>query len=184
MPASKLAKNAGKADTTLTRFLNNPDKASPPKTSTLNEIAKYNNLEPYEAEVNQGLSESENPMLSPDEAIHSEDINQEIHQINNDNHLIGYRQKGRSLELDAIVDGDYLLVDANETPKDGDIILVQLRDEQNMTSETTFRIFSGAGEIKAAITATADQTLKRLIVLDGINAVCRGVVKYVIRKKK
>ena len=179
--ASSLAKKSGFSDTTLTRFLKDPQTAkSAPKASTLNVIAETFNLAPFENDPSEkperAIPRTIDDVPSKEKAIF-------LNILNNNKNLSLYQQQGRSLEMAGIHDGDYLFVDPRALPKNGDIICVSLRDETEQNAQTCFRIFYKSGHMAAALKAQRiDGKIEDMFqTLDGVNAAAYGVVQFIFR---
>ena len=180
--ASSLAKKSGFSDTTLTRFLKSPHTAkSTPKNSTLNTIAKTFNLAPFEK--NDAKEKPERAIPRTIEEIPASEKDIFLNILNKYQELSIYQQQGRSLESAGILDGDYLFVNPNALPKNGDIICVSLRDETEQNARTCFRIFYKSGHMAAALKAQKiDGNVEDIFQpLDGVNAAAYGVVQFTFR---
>ena len=78
--------------------------------------------------------------------------------------------------------GDIVFVDHNRTPKENDIVCLSLRDEENFTAKTIFRLYVPSGSVTACITATNDPSIQnKVIFVDGINVKIYGVVEKILR---
>jgi len=83
------------------------------------------------------------------------------------------RVKGRSMIEDGIFDGDYVVIERNPSPKNGDIV-VALLDNQYATLK---RFYREANHIRLQ---PANSTMQPIIVKGDINI--QGIVRAVIRK--
>jgi len=178
--ASNLARKAGFSETTLTRFISNPETASVPKDTTLNKIAAASNLPRFSKE-DDGSAPDRAEIIPGDEQESSPELTEFIN-ISND--LTCYRQQGNMLDRAGILDGDLLFVDHNATPRNGDVVFVALRDEAANEATSVFRLFHNTGHISVVLTASnANLDVSSLFqIVDGVNAVIYGVVKYTLRQ--
>lgn len=83
------------------------------------------------------------------------------------------RVKGRSMIEDGIFDGDYVIIERNHFPKNGDIV-VALLDNEYATLKRFYR------EAKHIRLQPANSTMKPIIIKGDINI--QGIVRAVIRK--
>jgi repressor LexA len=81
--------------------------------------------------------------------------------------------KGRSMIEDGIFDGDYVVIERNPSPKNGDIVVALL----NNAYATLKRFYREAGHIRLQ---PANSTMQPIIVKGDVNI--QGVVRAVIRK--
>lgn len=81
--------------------------------------------------------------------------------------------KGRSMIEDGIFDGDYVVIERNPSPKNGDIVVALL----NNAYATLKRFYREAGHIRLQ---PANSTMQPIIVEGDVNI--QGVVRAVIRK--
>ena len=80
--------------------------------------------------------------------------------------------KGRSMIEDGIFDGDYVIIERNPSPKNGDVVVALLHNEY----ATLKKFFRETGRIRLQ---PANSRLKPIYVKD---VIIQGVVKAVIRK--
>ena len=185
LKASPFAEKAGVAPATLTKFLKTPDLVTPPSDRIMKTLAEAHDLFGFGYEGDNNLNsfqeEGSHP-LSPD------DVGQEeYHRLtqltnspssNRKFHVI----EGNGLENLHIKHGDIVFVDHNRTPKENDIVCLSLRDEENFTAKTLFRLYVPSGSVTTCITATNDPTIQnKVIFIDGINAKIYGVVEKILR---
>ncbi|MBT3230176.1 transcriptional repressor LexA [Candidatus Uhrbacteria bacterium] len=83
------------------------------------------------------------------------------------------RVKGRSMIEDGIFDGDYVVIERNPSPKNGDVV-VALLDNQYATLKRFFR------EAKHIRLQPANSTMDPIIVKGDVNI--QGIVRAVMRK--
>ncbi|MBU4315602.1 transcriptional repressor LexA [Patescibacteria group bacterium] len=83
------------------------------------------------------------------------------------------RVKGRSMIEDGIFDGDYVVIERNPSPKNGDVV-VALLDNQYATLKRFYR------EAKHIRLQPANSTMDPIIVKGDINI--QGIVRAVMRK--
>lgn len=92
--------------------------------------------------------------------------------INADNSYV-LKVKGRSMIEDGIFDGDYVVIERNHSPKNGDIV-VALLDNAYATLKRFYR------EVDHIRLQPANSTMQPIIVRGDINI--QGIVRAVIRK--
>jgi len=83
------------------------------------------------------------------------------------------RVRGRSMIEDGIFDGDYVVIERNPSPKNGDVV-VALLDNQYATLKRFFR------EAKHIRLQPANSTMEPIIVKGDVNI--QGIVRAVMRK--
>jgi SOS regulatory protein LexA len=83
------------------------------------------------------------------------------------------RVKGRSMIEDGIFDGDYVVIERNPSPKNGDVV-VALLDNQYATLKRFYR------EAKHIRLQPANSTMSPIIVKGDVNI--QGIVRAVMRK--
>ena len=184
LKASPFAEKAGVAPATLTKFLKTPELITPPSDRIMKTLAEAHNLSGYgyEGDANpNGFNEEGSHPLSPLDVGEEEyeRLTQLTYTCNSGNfHVI----EGNGLENLHIKHGDVVIVDHNRPPKENDIVCLSLRDEENFTAKTIFRLYVPSGSVTACITATNDPSIhNKVIFVDGINVKIYGVVEKVIR---
>ena len=187
---SPLAKEAGLSSGTLTRFLKDPENAAPPRDSTLNTIARYWGLTEYSGPSIIGTEKKQPGFhdsaaeLAPKHVGSEERFKQiQLFSKNTDNSK-SWVMQGRGLENLGILEGDILIVDYDATPVAGDVLLLHLRDEENITAKTVFRQLMTLEPTAICVTSTNDNSIplnEKMIFVDGISARIYGVVSTVLR---
>lgn len=138
---SSLARKAGLATTTLTRFLNDP--AAPMlKLRSIAKIAHVSGVPPIgvpNTSPPAGFAEAEAEPLRP-----ADDIIARVVEvlIRGRNAADPWRLTTRALTGAGYLPGDILIVDLNQAPKPGDIVCAQAYRWVEGKAETVFRIFA------------------------------------------
>lgn len=189
LKASPFAEKAGVAPATLTKFLKTPDNITPPSNRIMKALAEAHDLTGYGYDgqaPETGFNEEGSHPLSPSDVGEEEyeRLKQFIGNSENDTpgsenfHVI----EGNGLENLHIKHGDIVFIDHNRLPKENDIVCLSLRDEENFTAKTIFRLYVPSGSVTACITATNDPAISnKVIFVDGINVKIYGVVEKIVR---
>ncbi len=189
LKASPFAEKAGVAPATLTKFLKTPDNITPPSDRIMKALAEAHDLTGYGYDgqsPDTGFNEEGSHPLSPS------DVGQEeydrLKQLigNSESDIPGSENfhviEGNGLENLHIKHGDIVFIDHNRLPKENDIVCLSLRDEENFTAKTIFRLYVPSGSVTACITATNDPAISnKVIFVDGINVKIYGVVEKIVR---
>lgn len=186
--ATDLARRAGISQTTLTRFLNDPDHAFQLSTRTRNAIARSIGLLPSVSSAPVPPPRVGVGFYEPD-AVPLEDVHATLEAvfagilksaIASHPHAAAFVLRSRKLEALGYRAGDALIVDINATPRPGDLVCAQVYDWPRNAAETVFRIYqppfllAGPGP---------DGVLERPLVVDGQTILVRGVVMFSIRPR-
>ncbi len=184
LKASPFAEKAGVAPATLTKFLKTPDLVTPPSDRIMKTLAEAHDLSGfgYEGDNNlNGFQEEGSHPLSPAD-VGEEEYHRLTQLTNNPSSGNFHVIEGNGLENLHIKHGDIVFVDHNRTPKENDIVCLSLRDEENFTAKTIFRLYVPSGSVTACITATNDPSIQnKVIFVDGINVKIYGVVEKILR---
>jgi hypothetical protein len=169
---TRLAREAAFSQSTLAKFLNDPDNEAQLSTNIVEKIAVVGGLRPYETEpVGQlrGLSDAE---AEPFQGYDGQpEINQLIRALVQGNATSPWVLNSRALEAAGYLPGDILVVDQNAEPRDGDVVCAQVYDRSG-GAETVFRIYERPYLVAATLSRS---NLKPLIVDDDMVSI-RGVV--------
>lgn len=184
LKASPFAEKAGVAPATLTKFLKTPDAITPPSDRIMKTLAEAHDLCGYGYEgltQETGFSEEGSHPLSPSD-VGEEEYNR-LTMLTDNNESTNYHViEGNGLQNLHIKHGDIVFVDHNRLPKENDIVCLSLRDEENFTAKTIFRLYVPSGSVTACITATNDPSINnKVIFVDGINVKIYGVVEKIVR---
>lgn len=175
LKASPFAEKAGVAPATLTKFLKTPDNITPPSDRIMKALAEAHDLTGYGYDgqaPETGFNEEGSHPLSPS------DVGQE--EYDRLKQLIGNTESDTpGSENFHVIEGNGL---ENLHIKHGDIVCLSLRDEENFTAKTIFRLYVPSGSVTACITATNDPAISnKVIFVDGINVKIYGVVEKIVR---
>jgi SOS-response transcriptional repressor LexA len=169
---TRLAREAGVSQSTLAKFLNDPENLAQLSTNTVEKVSAVGGIRPYEtkpATTPRGIAEKEAiPFSSTDEQV---GFSRLIAAMTAGNSLVPWVLNSRALEAFGYLPGDILIVDLNATAQDGDIVCAQLYD-RNGEAETVFRIF----EHPFLVAATMDRKAIKPLLIDNSSVVIRGVV--------
>lgn len=177
---SALARRAGLATTTLTRFLNDP--AAP--MLQLRSIAKIAHVAGVQPIGVPAFSQSNTPargMTEPEglPIIDTEDQLAEVLRL-----LVGgrnaadpWRLTTRALEEAGYLPGDIIIVDLNRLPVAGDVVCAQAYKWAEGKAETVFRLF----EPPYLVAASRDLALRRPLLVDNNQVIIKGVVTEMLR---
>lgn len=83
-----------------------------------------------------------------------------------------WRVKSRSMALAGYLEGDYFIVDANLSPRSGDVVVAQAYDWQAGAATTLLRRY----DPPALVSASSDPADWKTYVVDDNNVVIKGVV--------
>ncbi len=169
---TRMAREAGVSQSTLAKFLNDPENIAQLSTNTVEKLATAGGIRPYETTPTmhpRGLSDREaerfegfndNPAFS-----------KLIGALAAGNSVVPWVLNTRALEVFGYLPGDVLMVDLNATPRDGDVVCAQLYD-RNGEAETVFRIL----EHPFLVAATLDRATIKPLLVNNDTVVVRGVV--------
>lgn len=186
-----LAQAGGISPATLTRFLKDPFNSRVPRDNTLDSMALKLDV-PFYSEIDvhdcRGFADDGATPITPEQAENDKTL-KTLMNSNNDpvsDAIITnfWIMRGEALENVGILDGDILEVDYHAEPKIGDIVCISLRDEENFTGKTVFRLLATQHPIPAAVMATnknIEDTSKLATFIDGVNARVYGVVSRTFR---
>ena len=169
-----LARRAGVAQSTLTRFLNN-DEAPMLGLRTMAKIAHVAGVQPLGMPDN---AVTHRPNLDENDGIpyavdYVSPFNSAITALIGDRVATDpWMIKTRSLEDAGIMPDDIVIVSLNEPPKPGSVICAQSYRWSEGRAETIFRIY----EPPYIVAATRDTTLRRPMLVDNDRVIIKGVV--------
>lgn len=169
---TRLAREAGVSQSTLAKFLNDPENLAQLSTNTVEKLAQAGGIRPYETTPTvhpRGLSEREAERFEglPEQPAFSK----LIAALATGNSVVPWILNTRALESFGYMPGDVLMVDLNATPRDGDVVCAQLYD-RNGEAETVFRIL----EYPFLVAATLDRRTVKPILVSNDTVAIRGVV--------
>lgn len=167
MAPTRLANHIGVSPSTLTRPLNDPEYESVMSTTTISKLVAVSGL-PAPASLGgndtPGMGESEVARYSPQA---SENTSLSV-QNNAESEWV---VQTMMLDLDGYLPGDHVIVNLNEAPRSGDVVLAQIYSEQG-TAETVFRRY----EAPFLVTHTTQRHMPKPVFVDNERAVIMGVV--------
>lgn len=173
---SRMAKDAGVSDTTITRLLNNPDydrALSPVVIERIKEAHKVPGPEEYASVRGTrawiGLSEAERF----DQSAEPERLATIVAaMLGNRNTIDPWRLKTDALVEAGYLAGDIAFVDLNASPEPQDVVCAQIYDWQRGRAETVFRVYDPPYLVAAA----HDRTAYKPLLVDSDRVVIKGVV--------
>lgn len=177
MSATRLAAAAKVAQTTLTRFVHDPDWPHELSPRTIRKIEAVTGIA-FAAPAHQsGMREAE---AAPYDASADSMVQRMLASVTGGlNGIDPWQLQSRALDAAGYLPGDVLIVDMNATAEAGDIVCAQVYDWQNSRAETIFRIF----QPPYLISATGDLALQKPHVVDGNNVIVRGAVIAAVRPR-
>lgn len=183
--ATSLARKAGIAQTTLTRFLNDPDG---PMLS-LRTVSKISHVvgsaptgfEPPPPDIRpaaSGLGEEEARGLDLDDPRLSAHLRAALEVlVRGRNAADVWELRSYALVHAGFLPGDLLVVDLGVVPKAGDIVCAQHYAWASGSAETIFRLY----EPPYLVAAGLDKELRRPLVVDGERVIVKGKVTERVR---
>jgi len=186
---SGLARRAGLATTTLTRFLNDPD-ANMLGMRSVAKIAHVSGIQPAGlprlAATNgptRGMAEDEAvPFVA--EAINDPTARAIEALIAGRNATDPWVLKTRALEAAGYLAGDIVIVDLNRPPQARDIVCAQDYRWNEGKAETVFRIYEPPYLVAACHDLELQEKLRRPLVVDNDRVIIKGVVTDLLRPAK
>lgn len=178
-----LARRAGVAQSTLTRFLNN-EHSNMLGTRTIAKIAHAARSEPIAGhpirmhiEMPAQFSEGDATPYAIDEGSPLEAA---IAVLIGERHATDpWLIKNRVLEDAGVMPGDIAIVDLSEPAKPRDVVCAQSYRWAEGRAETLFRIY----EPPYLVSATRDPDLRRPLLVDNERVVIKGVVIWLVRAR-
>jgi transcriptional regulator with XRE-family HTH domain len=183
--ATELARRAGVNQTTLTRFLHNPDHPYDMSARTRDAIARVVGLVasgPIAAPrpPAAGFYEPDAVDWQPDMA-EKDDVFADFlrtAQVSRP-HLAPFVLRTHALEALGWRSGDIVLVDLNERAQPGDLVCAQLYDWPRNRADTLFRIL----QPPFLLAGPANGQMARPLVVDDQNIIVKGVVVSTFRHR-
>ncbi len=178
---TKLAREAGIDQSTLSKFLNDPLNAAQLNTLSVEKIATAGGIPPYQTQpvpVPRGLVEGEATPYVAETADVA--LSRAIHAARGGkNGIDPWVMRSRALELAGYLPGDILMIDLNAEPQDGDAVCAQVYDKIGR-AETVMRLY----ERPFLVASTTDRTLGRPLLIDDDRVQVRGVVIASFRARR
>jgi hypothetical protein len=180
--ASRLADDIGIHDTTLTRFLNNPDYRGIISPMTIARIAEHTGFPP--PGMVQSIAQPSAAMGFREDAVRYE-LTEEtkpsrallLTLMEGRPNASAWLIKTDALLLAGVRPGDLAVIDMAVPPRDGDVVIAQI--EQGTGARTVFRIFKAPN----LIGATFDPTAIRPEPVDGERVRIAGVMTELVRRR-
>jgi transcriptional regulator with XRE-family HTH domain len=178
---SALARHAGLATTTLTRFLNDRD-APMLSLRSIAKIAHVSGMQPAGLPVStgqpRGLAEAEaEPYAASDDRIDRA----VAALINGRNATDPWMLKTRAIEARGYLPGDIVIVDLNRKPEKNDIVCAQVYQWNAGKAETIWRLFDPPYLIAACFDPALAEQLQRPLLVDNDRVLIKGVVTSCLR---
>lgn len=175
------ARTAGVDPSTLSKFINDPQKAQTLGSNTVAKLKRVSPLPPYQTVATPrlgGLAETEAFTYKPP-SNDGDDTAAAVSAIMAKHNAVdAWVLSSRGLDAIGYYPGDVLLVDLNGIPKAGDIVCAQLYTRPG-NAETVFRIY----EPPYLVAATLDRALTKPLLVDNDQIGIRGVVITSIRPR-
>ncbi|MFA7504255.1 MAG: hypothetical protein WCZ28_06115 [Burkholderiaceae bacterium] len=177
---SALARRAGLATTTLTRFLSDPH-APMLGLRSIAKIAHVAGVTPL------GVPAGGEPVAGPrkPEAEHFRESQADPAMQKAIAALIGARSdvepwisRSDILEHAGVLPGDVLIVDTSASPAPGDIVRATLKDWKEAATETVFRLY----EPPYLMAATLSPRRRKPLLIEHDRVQITGVVQHLVRK--
>lgn len=179
--ATRLAREAGMSQSTLSKFLNDPNNVARLETNSVEKLKRVSPFPPYDTSLPapmRGFAEQEaRPFDASDDGDRL--VAAAVAAITEgQNAIVPWNLQSRAIEVAGYMPGDVLMVDLNGVPDDGDVVCAQVYDRSG-NAETVFRIFE-APYLQAA---TYQRGLFKPLLIDGDRVAVRGVVVTSIRPR-
>jgi SOS-response transcriptional repressor LexA len=176
--ASQIAKAAGVSDTTVTRFLNNPNYQGVLNPLTVQRISEYTGI------AGPGADDAQAPMRSfREEAVpyaaepgdkHGDAV---ASLLAGRPHAYAMVMRSTALELAGVRPGDIMVIDPLVQPMDGDVVCAQI--EEGMGATTVYRIF----QMPNLVGASFDPRAVRPESINGTTRRIVGVMTDLVRRR-
>lgn len=180
LSATKAAKAAGMATSTLTKFLkNDPDYTFTPTTTSVAKLERlFGRAAPRSAQGSVVLPQIEAAMVSMPKLPTSRQEAALAALAASRKGVEVWRIMGDALQAAGVMVGDVLVVDLNEPPMAGDIVCAEIHDRGSR--RTVFRLY----EKPYLVAASFDPALRTPIVVDDRNVIVRGVVTERLSRRR
>jgi transcriptional regulator with XRE-family HTH domain len=178
-----IARRASIAQSTVTRFLNDPD--GPMLTlRTISKIAHATGIAPegFSAPLPDlqpsGPAEAEATPFAAGGPGESGELAAAVRALTvGRNAADAWRLRTHALAYAGYLPGDIVIVDLGLIPSSGDVVCAQHYAWSSGTAETIFRLY----EPPYLVTASSDPALRRPLVVDSERVVIKGVVTAMLR---
>jgi hypothetical protein len=185
---SGLARKAGLATTTITRFLNDPDA---PMLS-LRSMAKIGHIAgmpmipgtPSMASANLiGFAEAEGEPYRRAEGSNAID-RAVLALIDGRNAADPWLLRTRAIEALGYLAGDVVIVDLNRKPLAGDVVCAQSYNWEKAQAETIFRVYEPPYLVAATMDTALAVTLRKPLLVDNDRVIIKGVITDELRSRE
>lgn len=180
LSATKAAKEAGMATSTLTKFLkNDPDYTFTPTTTSVAKLERlFGRAAPRSARAGTALPQIEAALFEVPKLPTSRQEAALAALASARKGVEVWRVMGGALQAAGVMPGDMLVVDLHEPPMAGDIVCAEIHDRGSQ--RTVFRLY----EKPYLVAASFDPALRPPIVVDDRNVIVRGVVTERLAKRR
>lgn len=177
---TELARRAGVAATTLTRFLNDEEFAFDLSRRTIELVSRAAGVQPMQKPGSRirGVASSEaqpyekTPDLLLDGLVRK--------ALDGRNGATPWVLRSRALENEGYMPGDVLIVSESEAPVPGDVVCAQVVDWRAGRDSTLFRVY----EPPFILAASNDPKIRRPLPVDQENVRIIGVVISMLRTRR
>lgn len=141
---SQLALNSGMAASTLTRFLNDKSNTVGITQSTLEKVAHYSGFRPQQmpGRARAGMAEPDTIPFAQDNTDWPKWVLSAVDAAKvGRNGVEAWVMKGAALDGIGVMPGDIVIIDQNERPSSGDVVLAQIVDLMTGAAETVMRLY-------------------------------------------
>lgn len=177
---TRLAREAGMSQSTLSKFLNDPANMARLETNSVEKLARVSPFPPYQTvapPVQRGFADKEAEPFEAADVIDPRVRAAIAALVGGRNEVVAWELQSRALETAGYLMGDVLFVDLNADPRDGDVVCAQVYDRAS--AETVFRIY----EPPYLQAATYSRALFKPLLVDGDRVAIRGVVIASVRPR-
>ncbi|MGL4396635.1 MAG: hypothetical protein ACRCS9_08865 [Hyphomicrobium sp.] len=180
-----LARKAGLAQSTLTRFLNSDDSPNLSLRSVA-KIAHAAGMDPpgiaasiAPRATQPGRGNFSSPDAAPYQIDETDTFDLAIKTLLSTRRAAdAWTLSSTALVTAGYLPGDILLVDLNATPKAGDVVCAQAYRWNEGRAETVFRIF----EPPYLVSTSADPAVRKPLLVDNDRVIIKGVVVGMLRR--
>lgn len=141
---SQLARNAGMAASTLTRYVNDETDTLTIQQSSLEAVANFTGFRPYQfpGRSRPGFNEPDAIPFELDDRVPAPWVRSAVLEARSGrNGIEAWVMKGAALDAMGILPGDVIIVDQNLKPKPGDVVVAQIVDYGRGSAETVIRVY-------------------------------------------
>lgn len=176
---SALARQAGVAPSTLTRFLNDETGTSGVSQRTLEALSRASGVPVLQMPLKRGETSAD---AVPFEREHGIDLPMLLSAAlagatkdRSDREV--WLMRSRALDMSAVWPGDILVIDPRTRAKQGDMVLAEIIDRRAGRTESVIRVY----EPPFLVTRSSLPSMARPLMVDDETIKLRGVVELVLR---